>query len=217
MTESQDTAQIARITAFSDGVIAIAITLLAFQVTPPDLPPGDVAAQFGTILLNIVPSVAGYLHAFIVAGIYWTLHHRFFGYIKRCAQGLLWVNLLFLVVIGFLPVPGTFMIRYFAQPMVMLFYLACIIVTGLATALLWWYITAHHRLVDATLSPAYIRYVTVRVFIPPAAAILAILLYFVWSYAVYSFSYLIIFGFVLLPRLYKAPAEYITTPTSEPT
>ena len=106
MTEGQENPQITRITAFSDGVIAISITLLTLAIQPPEVSQTEIATQFGQVLLSILPSIAGYLQAFLVVGIYWTVHHRFFGYIKRYDQGLLWVNLLFLLTIAFLPVPS---------------------------------------------------------------------------------------------------------------
>lgn len=199
--------------AFSDGVIAIAITLLAFQVTPPDVSREQIASNFIGVLVQMAPAIAGFLQSFLVIGIYWMIHHRLFQYIKRYDNGLLWMNLLFLLTVSFLPVPSSFMIRFLTEPNIMLFYLVCMALTGIATLLLWRYASHRHRLVDLRLTPQFLRWVTVRSIIVPVVALVSFLLYFLTPYAVYTFVYLLMFVFAVLPRVYKQPPMYATEST----
>lgn len=196
-----DSIHLAQLTAFSDGVIAIAIALLAFQVTPPDVSREEIARNFLGVLVQMAPAIAGFLQSFLVIGICWTIHHRLFQYIKQYDNGLMWMNLFFLLTVSFLPVPSSFMIRFLAEPNVMLFYLLCMAFTGLATLLLWRCASHRHRLVDTRLTPQFLRWITMRSIIVPVVALISFVFYFLTPYAVYTFVYLLMIAFALLPRI----------------
>jgi len=91
--------QTARLETFSDGVFAIAATLLILDVRLP--PDGGVTHG----LLHIWPSYAAYALAFITIGIMWINHHNVFRQIDRVDRTFLTINVLFLMVIAFVPFP----------------------------------------------------------------------------------------------------------------
>ena len=86
--------------------------------------------------------------------------------------------------------------RYPQQPVVMAFYLACIILVSLSQLLLWRYASHRHRLVDASLGTHFIRHLSVRAAVPAVAALLSLGSYLIWPYAVYAFGLLIMGGYV---------------------
>src|SRR5437660_9370808 len=92
-----------RLMFFSDGVFAIAITLLVLQITVPI--PGLSEHQLGDALRHLGPKYFGFVLSFLVIGRYWMAHHRVFEYIKRFDMPLVWLNLAFLLLIAFLPFP----------------------------------------------------------------------------------------------------------------
>ena len=92
-----------RLVFFSDGVIAIAITLLVLDIRLPELPAQADSAALAAALLEIVPKIAAYALSFLVVGELWYVHHMRFTYINRCDARLIWLNLLFLMTIGFVP------------------------------------------------------------------------------------------------------------------
>jgi uncharacterized membrane protein len=96
-TQSNDTA---RLEAFSDGVFAIAITLLVLEVR---LPAGQ--STLTHKLAQAWPSYLGYVLSFVTIGIMWANHHAVFRLIGRTTHGLIVGNLLLLMTIGFLPFP----------------------------------------------------------------------------------------------------------------
>lgn len=192
-----------RLYAFSDGVLAIAITLLAFEIQFPEVDKHTIATQFPELLWAMAPKLLGYVQSFIMIGIFWIVHHRIFRYIRRFDMPLLWLNLLFLMCVGFLPVPSSLVMDYLTEPNVMLFYLVCLALTGVVNLGIWLYATQKHRLVDATMEPELIRFMTLRALILPSAALVSLGLYFVWPYLVYAFGYIVMGGFIVLPRLYK--------------
>src|SRR5690349_8762405 len=72
-----------RIVFFSDAVFAIAITLLALEIRLPDDVLTRVVGDFGALWAALVPKIASYATSFLVVGIYWAAHHRFFHYIRN--------------------------------------------------------------------------------------------------------------------------------------
>src|SRR6185295_9004600 len=99
MSEPSETA---RLEAFSDGVFAIAITLLVLEIRVP--PPEAVqrAGGLAAALLHLWPSYLGYFISFITIGIMWSNHHSIFLYIRRVDRYFLVINVFFLMCIGFL-------------------------------------------------------------------------------------------------------------------
>jgi len=89
-----------RVEAFSDGVFAIAITLLVLTVAQPTIY-RDLAHQLGTQW----PSLAAYIVSFAVIGIMWINHHSVFVNLEYVDRSLLYINLLLLMTIAFLPYP----------------------------------------------------------------------------------------------------------------
>ncbi len=74
-----------RIEAFSDGVIAVIITIMVLELKPPH------GAEFSE-LLPLLPIFLTYILSFIFVGIYWVNHHHFFQAIKHVSGGMLWAN-----------------------------------------------------------------------------------------------------------------------------
>jgi uncharacterized membrane protein len=90
---------VARLEAFSDGVFAIAITLLVLGIEIPDVPDRDLSSA----LSDLVPNVLGYFLGFAVIGIFWISHHAFFADVERYDTRLLWTNLLHLSLVAAMP------------------------------------------------------------------------------------------------------------------
>ena len=94
-----------RLEAFSDGVIAIAITLLSLEIRLPD----DDALTSG--LLSIWPSYVGFVLSFLLIGQVWLNHHAIFQKIRYVDQWVLVCNLLLLLDVAFLPFATTVLTR----------------------------------------------------------------------------------------------------------
>jgi uncharacterized membrane protein len=90
---------LARLEAFSDGVFAIAITLLILTVTPPTHGP------LGHALLRLWPSYVAYAVSFTIIGIIWVNHHTIFRHFAGADRTLLFLNVFFLMAVAFLPFP----------------------------------------------------------------------------------------------------------------
>ena len=89
-----------RVEAFSDGVFAIAITLLILVIEPP-----SGGAHLGHELLRLWPSYVAYAVSFLTIGIMWVNHHALFRHFDRVDRPLLLLNIGLLMLIAFVPFP----------------------------------------------------------------------------------------------------------------
>jgi uncharacterized membrane protein len=92
--------EFSRIVAFSDGVFAIAITLLVLQLEVPEHIPGD---ELNRVLWDQRQDILAYVISFAVIGRFWIIHHRFFGSVTGFDGRLLGLNLFYLGWIALLP------------------------------------------------------------------------------------------------------------------
>ena len=131
----------ARLEAFSDGVFAIAITLLVLELK---LPRSDVVAAGGLwpALASRWPGYIGYALSFLVIGVMWANHHALFEYIRRADRCVLLANLLLLMGVSFLPFPTAVLADHLADPATRtsatVFYGATLVFTSLSFNLLWY-------------------------------------------------------------------------------
>jgi uncharacterized membrane protein len=138
-----------RLEAFSDGVFAVAITLLVLNIKVPGIdssPPND--QVLWRILHDELPSLVAYVTSFATIGIMWLNHHRLFQHIKRTDTGLLLLNLLLLLIIVFIPVPTALLAEYLINPnqhIAAMIYSGTNVVLAICFNLLWRYASYHNR------------------------------------------------------------------------
>ena len=101
-----------RLEAFSDGVIAVAITLLVLDITVPD--PGS-AHGLAHALGHNWPKYAAYAVSFLTIGIIWINHHVMVGRLREVDHSILLLNLFLLLTIGILPFATALMSRYLQE------------------------------------------------------------------------------------------------------
>jgi uncharacterized membrane protein len=124
-----------RVVTFSDGVMAVAITLLVLNLK---LPEGVSEAELPAMIGANMHAVWCYVLSFIVIGILWMAHHRQFTYIRRVDGVLLWINLLFLMTIGLIPYVTSVMSDH-AIALPTMLYAGVLTITCLFSAAIWGY------------------------------------------------------------------------------
>jgi uncharacterized membrane protein len=161
--EAERTTELDRIIFFSDGVFAIAITLLVIGIRVPALPSNVANSELSRHLLDEWPRVLSYAVSFAVIGLYWISHHRFFGHIRRFDHRLILLNLVFLGLIAFLPFPTAVLGRYGGHRSAVVLYAGSIALAGLASTALWLY-AWQAKLADV--GPRRGRYLAARAAVP---------------------------------------------------
>lgn len=145
-----DTIGLERLIFFSDAVFAIAITLLVLEIR---LPGGEIILneeQLQAQLGGMWHKYLGYVISFMVIGVFWNAHHRKYRYIKRYDNGLILLNLLLLMGIGFIPFPSSLISEY-PGPTATIFYAATMMFVSITMAVTWAYAAHGNRLIDPSL------------------------------------------------------------------
>jgi uncharacterized membrane protein len=126
---------LARLVAFSDGVMAVAITLLVLNIETPDVSDEDL----GSALVDLLPSFAAYALAFALVGRFWVIHHNLFETFRAFDSLVLILNLVFLALIALIPFATDLLDAYGNEPLAAATFGA---ILGLAS-FVDWVMTAH--------------------------------------------------------------------------
>ncbi|MBV8506654.1 MAG: DUF1211 domain-containing protein [Alphaproteobacteria bacterium] len=151
-----------RIEAFSDGVFAIAITLLILDIKLPHLKNSDLLSS----LLQLWPAYFAYVLSFVMIGIYWANHHYIFKLFQKTNHALNLLNLLFLLFIAFLPLPtevlGEYLLDKANQTTAATVYALGLLLPAASWLLMWLYASRGQRLIDRRLEAGYVRRLTLQ-------------------------------------------------------
>ncbi len=156
-----------RMTMFSDGVFAIAITLLVLPLADADIDGARVADD----LLTLVPSMLTFALSFAVIGRYWVLHHHVFKRMARADGGLMTLNLAYLFCIAFLPFPTSVLGTHSGGTAATVLYALNLIAVGATATALWWYASRHRGLLRPDVTAWEIRISLGRTIVPNLAFI----------------------------------------------
>lgn len=128
-----------RVEAFSDGVFAIAITLLILEIR---VPAAGSPGSLGSALARLWPSYLAFLVSFFTIGVMWLNHHRLFTVIQRSSDGLLGLNLLLLFGITFVPFPTAVVAEHILHEgrTAAIFYSGTFVVISIVFNVLWQYV-----------------------------------------------------------------------------
>lgn len=143
--------QLERMTFFSDAVFAIAITLLVIEIKVPHVETSDGLAR---ALLGLVPNYVGFIVSFFVIGRFWIGHHRAMGQLVALDSRLVWLNLLLLFTIAFMPFPTAVFSDYTITRAAVALYCGWLMLAGLANVLLIGHGLKSAALLDPEADPA---------------------------------------------------------------
>jgi uncharacterized membrane protein len=101
-----------RIVAFTDGVMAVAITLLVLNIEVPDVD----GAELDEEMVDLLPSLAAYLLSFALVGRFWIVHHAMFERLRAFDGTLMALNLVFLAAICLIPFASELFDQYDSEP-----------------------------------------------------------------------------------------------------
>jgi uncharacterized membrane protein len=186
-----------RIEALSDGVFAIAMTLLVLDLhvpisaSTPDLPDA---------IFKLWPQFVAYIVSFMVLAVYWIGHHNQFHWIEHSSRTLLWINIFFLMSIAFLPFSTSLLANYNKETMPVLIYGINVIFSGLALYAHWVYASGKGKLISSNISARAIYITKFRIFI-------GIVFYGITTLIAFYSTTISLLLFTLLPFLYMLPSK----------
>lgn len=136
------TTETTRLEAFSDGIFAIAITLLILEIKVPAPASAQAAGGLLAALGAQWPAFASYVISFVTVGIMWINHHAMFQYIRRTDRGLMLLHIPFLLLVSAVPYPTSLVAAFTGTPdarAASLIYGGTFTAISLAYNAIWWY------------------------------------------------------------------------------
>jgi uncharacterized membrane protein len=194
----------ARFEAFSDGVFAIAITLLILEIHLPDAETLN-NQQLLLYLAHLWPQLLIYVTSFATIGIIWLNHHGTFIHIERLDRGTLALNLLLLLTVCFVPFPTALVAKYGALPASTALYGATLTAMGLSYGWLWHY-AMRKECQRNPLSPSLDKFMLFRGLAGTAVYFLGTLLAFVAPRAS-TFLFVIVAIYYAIPGHLEKPRQ----------
>jgi uncharacterized membrane protein len=160
MNAPGDEKETGRIEAFSDGVFAIAITLLVLELKVPHLEDGGAGGSLTAALLRQWPSYVALVTSFFTILVMWANHHRMFSVVRRINARFLYANGLLLLLVTVVPFPTAVLAEYFEKPgapVAAAIYAGTFVLISVAFNLLWRCAIAGRTLLKAGVSEEYIQ------------------------------------------------------------
>ena len=183
----------ARLVSFSDGVFAIAVTLLVFNLKVPQISPADVHQLLPGMIRHMLPNFNTYILSFLLIAIYWTFHHRMMNLVERIDTPFLWMNIYYLLVISFIPFPSALFGSYSHDTFSFVFYICCMIAVNLISMIMVAYASYKSRLLKKELPLVIVKYLFFRLFAAIIVFVLAI------PIAFYQLRWALYYLFILFP------------------
>ncbi|CAN5411964.1 TMEM175 family protein [soil metagenome] len=191
-----------RLEAFSDGVIAIIITLMIFGIKLPEISESATGKEIWKSLLTLAPSLIAYALSFVMIGVLWVNHHQFFHQLKNIDRKLLWYNLHLLFWMCFIPIPTTFIGQHHEKPEATALYGFVMFMNAVSFALMRAYVHKNEDLLIDHLSQTMRKKLRKKL-------LMTVGLYFISIFAGYISVYIPLAIFLTIIVIYFMPQSVV--------
>lgn len=148
-----------RMEGLNDGVFAIAITLLAFQLTKQELSDAGSEAELASTLYSLWPVFVSYVVSFVGLGIFWVGDHTLSHFLRQVDRRYLWLNVAFLFSISLIPFSADLLAENFELQTATIVYGSNLSVTSTLLLAKWWCALERWNLIDPNIDPAIRRHI----------------------------------------------------------
>lgn len=202
-----------RLEAFSDGVFAVAITLLVLNIKIPGLDTPGKLLEDGVLWPELAkqwPMLVAYVTSFATIGIMWLNHHRVFSHVKRTSTLLLLFNLLLLLVIVFIPVPTALLaeqLPYPGQHAAAVIYSGTNVLMAISFNLIWNHASRDGRLLGKNVDMHSVAAISAQYMYGPLLYIVAFVLAWISAPVSIAFNFLLALFFAIPGRPLRSLPE----------
>jgi uncharacterized membrane protein len=204
-----------RLAGLTDGVFAIAITLLALEVTVPILGRGAGRSALVTALVEQWPSYASYMVTFFLVGAYWFNHHRMFNLLKGVDHRFLVLNIFFLMATAIIPFPNHLIAEYLLEPeqqgVAVSVYGMAMLALAVMFNLVWRYAGRRQRLIRSDCDPELVRKVLNSYLVGPAIYMIGLVLSFFAPIVSLVIFLLVPVGYLFEGPIAKVDAAFLSS------
>jgi uncharacterized membrane protein len=203
-----------RIEALSDGMFAIAMTLLVLELRVPALPHNAANVVVVPALMKLLPKVGTYAVSFISLGVFWVGHHNMYHAIRRADRALLWLNILFFMFVSLLPFTTSVLNAFPQTQIAPLLFGANLTLIGWMLSLQWAYANWQRDMFAGFVTREYRDVVRSRFLAYPIIATFTMLVCF-WSIEISLGIYLLLLPLYMIPGKFEGQAARLVEPSSE--
>jgi uncharacterized membrane protein len=192
-----------RVGALSDGLFAIAMTLIVLEIRVPDLGPHATDGDIATALGALAPRFVTYLLSFLTLGIFWNGQQTQLSYLARGNRDLAWLSLMFLAIVALFPFTTSLLAEYLESRLALGLYWLDIAFCGLALLAIWTYVERAGLLRD-DVGPEVGRAVRRRILVAQALYLTGFLISLLpWgTFPAIVFIVLVQLNFAIAPRVW---------------
>lgn len=179
-----------RLEALSDGIFAIAMTILVLNLVLPEGIPGAMKIDLAQLIIGQVHKFFHYALSFLLLALFWMVHHQQFNHIKRLDSNVIWINIFLLMLVVLIPFSTDVVGDYPGETLGVVFFAGNLLILSLLFLVNWTYATHKHRLVDAEMDERIVIRGIRRNLVSAAVSLLVIIFAFIipnyvlWFYLV---------------------------------
>ncbi|MEW4489679.1 TMEM175 family protein [Thalassoglobus sp. JC818] len=162
-----------RLGALSDGVIAIAITILVLGIQVPS-PHKVPESKLTDYLYNSIDPMIGFVVSFVLIGTYWLEQFMIFHFLTHTTRMFIALNGVFLLCLSFLPFPTGLQAAYRNDELAMAFYGFANMLCSLSLLWIWLYASKNRQLIQPKIPQETVNRMTKRLLVPPVFSLIAI-------------------------------------------
>jgi uncharacterized membrane protein len=205
-----------RVEALTDGIFAVAMTLLVIELKIPDPAAIHSRAELAQAIADLSPKVFSWLLSFFVLATFWIAHHRLFHYVRYVDRGMLWRNLYQLAFVSLMPFSAALLGGFGTMPLAQIAYNGNMIILGMLGLWKVWYLRAHPELANHPMEQGTYHASLVRLggLVGAAAGALVLGAWLESPYA--TFTYLVMYPCGRWGRYLEAKARAETPDVHDP-
>ena len=163
----------ARLEALCDGIFVVVMTLLVLEIAVPAHNDIHSESQLTQRLFDMWPKLVSYAVSFALLASFWFAHHFEFSFFARTDRRHVWINVLFMLAISFVPVSTALLGEFYHYRSAIFVYAGNMALAGLVLLWNWWYATSAGRLTVDGFPEKVRRVLMIRLLIYPSSFLLA--------------------------------------------
>jgi uncharacterized membrane protein len=196
-----------RLEAFSDGVFAIIVTIMVFDIKLPALGSHPSPAELTNAFTTVAPRFFSFLISFLVVAVFWAHHHQLFHSIECTDRKLLWHNNILLLFLSLIPATAAFLGNSPRLPIAVALYGGVLLLSSLSALLMNRYVALGSGLMDARIQLSERKRTLRKYWIAPTLYALGIVVAWPWPFVSLAIYVVILIAFLLPERLFVVAAE----------
>jgi len=149
----------------TDGIFATVMTILVLSLVVPVVTSSNVESELASDLVKLLPDILTYIMSFLVLGVLWIGHHSILRFITRADRITQWINLGFLLSVGFVPFTTALLGKYPLEKISLLVYGVNLFAVAIIFTLFWFHALRVHKSTQTNVNTQYLKSMSKRILV----------------------------------------------------